>query len=86
MAVQGNLDGTRRDEFTVGKEEDRGLCVIGREVGLYDPENGAHALSELLAGGGSSIIETRGIITRAGGLVYSRPRSGGPIKLVVQNP
>jgi hypothetical protein len=49
-----------------------------------DPVYGATAtLTELAAGGGESVIETRGILTTAGGIVYT-PASGGGIAIVVK--
>lgn len=79
-----NLDGTGREDFHVGKEPGAGLRKVGNQIALYDPVSGAYVLADLIGGGGSSIIETRGILTRAGGMVYT-PTAGG-VALVVRNP
>jgi hypothetical protein len=55
MAVQSNLDGTRRDEFTIGKGELNGICrTLSGETALYDPISGQATIAEMLAGGGSA--------------------------------
>jgi hypothetical protein len=67
MAVHGNLDGTRRSEFTVGPEETHGLRKVGSEVALFDPVSGQATLAELLAGGAGLPYY---LLDRAGGFVY----------------
>jgi hypothetical protein len=85
MAVQGNLDGTRRDEFTLGKEETNGIRrTLSGETALYDPVSGQATIAEMLGSGGTSILESRGILTTQGGLVYT-PTVGG-IAFVVRAP
>jgi len=55
MAIQSNLDGTRREDFTVGKAELHGIRVtVGGETALYDPISGEATIADMLAGGGSA--------------------------------
>jgi len=86
MARYGNLDGTLRENFQIGPELGTGFRRNENgELVLYDPVAGMATLKQLLESGGA--ITTNGIITREGGLVYSRNRLvGGPVKLVVQQP
>jgi len=68
MAVHGNLDGTRRSEFTVGPDEIQGVRKVGDEIALFDPITGQKKLSEM--GGGESTIG-KIVMTTAGGMVYT---------------
>lgn len=70
MAIHGNLDGTRRSEFTVGPNEDAGIGVVGEEVILFDPVSGPATLAQLLAGGGESQLPYY-LLDKAGGFVYT---------------
>lgn len=82
MARFGNLDGTLRDEFSIGPDERIRIKRVGNQIYLCDLTSGEYPLADLIGGGGSSVIETRGILTRNGGLVYT-PASGG-VALVVR--
>ena len=68
MAVHGNLDGTRRSEFTVGPDDRLGVRSVGNEIALFDLVTGQKKLSEL--GGGESTIG-KIVMTTAGGMVYT---------------
>jgi hypothetical protein len=70
MAVHGNLDGTRRSEFTVGPDEIQGVRKVGNEIALFDPVTGQKKLSEMGGSGGDAIIN-KIVMTTAGGMVYT---------------
>lgn len=84
MARFGNLDGTLRENFQIGPEEGTGFRRNSNgELVLYDPVAGLATLQELMeGGGGSSIIETKGILTTQGGIVYTEVVGG--ISLVIK--
>jgi hypothetical protein len=52
MARYGNLDGTGRDQFSLGSAEVNGIRrTITGETALYDPTSGVATIAEMLAGG-----------------------------------
>ena len=69
MGSHRNLDGTSRPDFSVGVEQEHGVRIIDGEVGLYDPINGEHRLSEMLSGGGTADFGKL-LVTTEGGLLY----------------
>lgn len=85
MAKFANLDGTLRENFQIGPEDGTGFRRNANgELALYDPVAGLATLVELMAGGGTSIIETKGILTTEGGIVYAENDETGVIDLVIQ--
>ena len=65
---QGNLEGTLKDQFALGKEEEHGVRIVDGEVALFDPISGQKKMSEL--GVGDSIL-AKIVMTTEGGMVYN---------------
>jgi hypothetical protein len=68
MAKFGNLDGTLRDEFSIGPDDRLGVRSVGNEIALFDLVTGQKKLSEL--GGGETTIG-KIVMTTNGGMVYT---------------
>lgn len=79
----GNLSGTMKEDFEVGKGGEYGMRrdTVSGQLKMRDPEVGEHPLIDFLNGGGSADFDLL-LITTEGGLLYD---NSGAI-LLKENP